>query len=269
MIVVDDDTVFLEVAADTLEQIGIRADLAESGQKGLDMILHHHAAAQDYQVVLLDWKLPDLGGLELTRAIRREVGEEVPILIVSAYDYSEIEDEARAAGVNGFISKPLFKSTLYKTLNGLVYGEEADQPPAKTEKPLRGMRILVAEDNDMNYEIAQYLLEDEGAQCTRAENGQECIERLEAGEKCPYDLVLMDVQMPVMQGIDATKYIRAKTQEPVRSIPIIAMTADAFAENVDECLAAGMDGHISKPINMTLVLAEIRRVMDSRKAEHS
>jgi CheY-like chemotaxis protein/anti-sigma regulatory factor (Ser/Thr protein kinase) len=264
MIVVDDDTVFLEVAADTLQQIGIHADLAESGCKGLDMIRARHAAARDYQVVLLDWKMPDLSGLEMTRAIRREVGENVPILIVSAYDCSEIEAEARAAGVNGFISKPLFKSTLYKTLNGFVGGEENAPQPPKDEKPLRGMRILLAEDNDTNYEVAQYLLEDEGAQCTRAVNGKECIAHLEASAGTPYDLVLMDLQMPVMKGIDAARYIRTEMPEPLRSVPIIAMTADAFAENIDECLAVGMDGHIAKPIDMALVLAEIRRVMQSR-----
>jgi signal transduction histidine kinase/CheY-like chemotaxis protein len=265
MIVVDDDTVFLEVAADTLRQIGIHADLAESGHKGLEMILGHHAAAQDYQVVLLDWKMPDLSGLEMTRAIRREVGENVPILIVSAYDCSEIEAEARAAGVNGFISKPLFKSTLYKTLNDFVGGEEAAPQVQKAEKPLQGMRILLAEDNDTNYEVAQYLLEDEGAQCVRAANGKECIMRLEAHTRHPYDLVLMDLQMPVMKGIDAARYIRTQMPEPIRSIPIIAMTADAFAENIDECRAAGMDGHIAKPIDMALVLAEIRRVMRDRE----
>jgi CheY-like chemotaxis protein len=209
--------------------------------------------------------MPDLSGLEMTRAIRREVGEEVPILIVSAYDYSEIEAEARAAGVNGFISKPLFKSTLSRTLNRFLGSEADPQRPLKEEKLLHGLRILVAEDNDMNYEIAQYLLEDEGALCTRAENGKVCIEKLEAGETCHYDLVLMDLQMPVMKGLDAARYIRTEAKESVRDIPILAMTADAFAENIDECIAAGMDGHIAKPIDMALVLEEIRRVLRKRK----
>jgi CheY-like chemotaxis protein len=265
MILIDDDQVFLESATDTMKQIGIDADVADSGRKGLEMIRDRHQRTADYQVVILDWKMPDMDGVAVTRAIRAEIGADVPIIIVSAYDYTEIEDEALAVGANGFISKPLFKSSVCRTLNDF-FGSGRKEAPTQEHYSLEGMRILVAEDNDVNYEIAEYLLEDEGAQCSRAENGKICVEMLEQGEGCAYDLVLMDIQMPVLKGIDATKLIRNSQKECIRNIPIIAMTADAFAENIEECRNAGMDGHIAKPIDMTIVLNEIEHVMQRTQA---
>jgi signal transduction histidine kinase/CheY-like chemotaxis protein len=264
MIVIDDDETLLDTAKETLRSIGIDADLANSGRKGLAMIRNHHAASADYQVVILDWKMPDLSGLEVTRAIRAEIGEDIPIIIVTAYDYTEIEEEAMAAGVNGFLSKPLFKSNLCRTLNDLLHVR--DDVPDGTVKAydLDGMRILIAEDNDTNWEIAQVLLEDEGATCSRAENGKICVDLLEQSPDA-FDLVLMDMQMPVMKGLEATRLIRASRQAQLRDIPIIAMTADAFAENITACMEAGMDGHIAKPIDMAVVLAEIGKVMKTKR----
>jgi CheY-like chemotaxis protein len=208
--------------------------------------------------------MPDLSGLEVTRAIRAEIGEDIPIIIVTAYDYTEIEEEAMAAGVNGFLSKPLFKSNLCRTLNDLLHVR--DDVPVGTAKAydLDGMRILIAEDNDTNWEIAQVLLEDEGATCSRAENGKICVDLLEQSPDA-FDLVLMDMQMPVMKGLEATRLIRASRQAQLRDIPIIAMTADAFAENITACMEAGMDGHIAKPIDMAVVLAEIGKVMKTKR----
>jgi CheY-like chemotaxis protein len=261
MLVIDDDEIFLECADDVLEQIGIHAELAESGQKGLTMLQKKHEKAQDYQVVMLDWKLPDISGVEMMQTIRKEFGEEIPIVIVSAYDYTDVRDEAMAAGANAFISKPLFKTNLSKTIGNLL-NTSADEETAEThESSIEGMNILIAEDNDLNYEIAMELLGAEGAHCTQAENGLVCVEMLQEHAEEEYDLVLMDLQMPVMKGLDAAKIIRASSNENIKNIPIIAMTADAFAENIAECLDAGMDGHIAKPINMKLVLAEIDKVM--------
>jgi signal transduction histidine kinase/CheY-like chemotaxis protein len=264
MIVIDDDETLLDTAKETLRSIGIDADLANSGRLGLTMIRDRHAASADYQVVILDWKMPDLSGLEVTRAIRAEIGADIPIIIVTAYDYTEIEEEAMAAGVTGFLSKPLFKSNLCRTLNDLLHVcDDVPDGPIKSYD-LEGMRILVAEDNDTNWEIAQILLEDEGAVCTRAENGRVCVNLLEQSPDA-FDLVLMDMQMPVMKGMDATKLIRASQQAQLRRIPIIAMTADAFAENIAACMEAGMDGHIAKPIDMAVVLAEIGKVMKTKR----
>jgi CheY-like chemotaxis protein/anti-sigma regulatory factor (Ser/Thr protein kinase) len=263
LIVIDDDPILLESAKETLLQIGIDADLANSGATGLQMVLNGHRVARDYRVVILDWSIPDMSGLEVTRRIRAELGADIPIIIVSAYDYSEIEQQALDAGANGFISKPLFKSTLFKTLCELLNIDEQKHDEESKKYSIEGMRILVAEDNDLNYEIAEYLLEDEGAQCTRAENGQVCVDLLQK-DPAGFDLVLMDMQMPVMKGLEATQIIRSASDPLMQTIPIIAMTADAFAENVEECLNAGMDGHIAKPIEMTRVLAEIEKVMRSR-----
>jgi signal transduction histidine kinase/CheY-like chemotaxis protein len=265
MIVIDDDKVFLDSTKDSLKQIGIEADLADSGIKGMEMIRKRHAESSDYQVIILDWKMPDMSGLEVTEAIRREIGEDIPIIIVSAYDYTEIEDEALAAGVSGFISKPMFNSTLCKTIRELFKIEEEHSVDVVKKYDVSGFNVLIAEDNDVNYEIAECLLEDEGVVCTRAENGKICVEMLENDREKHFDLVLMDMQMPVMKGIEATRMIRTSTNEYVKNIPIIAMTADAFAENIAECKAAGMDGHIAKPIDITIVLREMSRVMEKRK----
>jgi signal transduction histidine kinase/CheY-like chemotaxis protein len=266
MIVIDDDDVFLDSTKESLKQIGIDADLANSGIKGMNMIRKRHREMSDYQVVILDWKIPDMSGLEITEAIRTEIGEDIPIIIVSAYDYTEIEDEALAAGVSGFISKPMFNSALCKTIRELFKMEEESGNNSVVKRyDISGFNILIAEDNDVNYEIAECLLEDEGAVCTRAENGKICVEMLENDKEKHFDLVLMDMQMPVMKGIEATRMIRTSTNDYIKNIPVIAMTADAFAENIAECKAAGMDGHIAKPIDMTIVLREISRVMKKRK----
>jgi CheY-like chemotaxis protein len=261
MLVIDDDQIFLECAEDVLSQIGIHADLAESGHQGLDMLRRQHVKAQDYQVVMLDWKMPDISGREVMQTIRREFGEEIPIVIVSAYDYTDVRDEAMAAGANAFISKPLFKTNLCRTLDGLLNTDKDTTGTETHESCIEGMNILIAEDNDLNYEIAMELLGAEGANCTQAENGLVCVEMLQESKDTNYDLVLMDLQMPVMKGLDAAKIIRASTNENIKNIPIIAMTADAFAENIAECFDAGMDGHIAKPIDMKMVLAEIDKVM--------
>jgi signal transduction histidine kinase/CheY-like chemotaxis protein len=266
MLVIDDDPIFLECAEDVLSQIGIHADLAESGHQGLDMLRRQHVKAQDYQVVMLDWKMPDISGREVMQTIRREFGEEIPIVIVSAYDYTDVRDEAMAAGANAFISKPLFKTNLCRTLDGLLNTDKDTTTTETHESCIEGMNILIAEDNDLNYEIAMELLGAEGANCTQAENGLVCVEMLQESKDTNYDLVLMDLQMPVMKGLDAAKIIRASTNENIKNIPIIAMTADAFAENIAECFDAGMDGHIAKPIDMKMVLAEIDKVMKKQQA---
>ena len=259
VLLADDDPVLLETAKDTLASLGAETDTAGSGREAVDM-----AAEKDYQVVILDWKMPDLDGVETARQIREKVGGKVPILLVSAYDWSDLEDAARKAGVNGFISKPLFRSTLYEKLSEMLGREERRAGQENEDADLAGMRILVAEDNDINWEIISMLLQMQGIEAERAVNGQEALRRMAGARKGEFDLVFMDIQMPVMNGIEATKAIR-KLEDPWASrIPIIAMTADAFSENVAECLAAGMNGHIAKPIDMKLVLKEIRRIKEEK-----
>ncbi len=255
VLLADDDAVLLETAKDTLRSIGAEADTASSGTEAVELA----SRGTDYQVVILDWKMPDMDGIEAARQIRSRLGDGVPILLISAYDWSDLEDAAKEAGVSGFISKPLFRSTLYNKLGEMLGSESERSEPENEDADLAGMRILVAEDNDINWEIISMLLQMQGIETERAENGRLAVERMARAKKDEFQLIFMDIQMPEMNGIEATKAIR-KLEDPwASSIPIVAMTADAFSENVAECLEAGMNGHIAKPIDMKLVMKEIRR----------
>ena len=266
VLIVDDDPVLLETAVDALESLGVTAEKAEDSMTALGMIRHRQDSGRQYGVVILDWKMPGMDGVEMVRRIRSEIDEGIPILLISAYDWSDIEDEAKEAGVNGFIRKPLFRSRLYDKINELLGTEAKPAEPEDDYSDLAGMRILVAEDNDINWEIISAMLGMFGMVTERAENGQICVDKMKAAEHGKYALVFMDIQMPVMNGLDATRHIRALEDPWASSIPIIAMTADAFSENVTECLNAGMNGHIAKPVDIRLVIKEIRRIKEEKKA---
>ena len=264
ILVVDDDKVLCETAVDTLQSLGARADSASCAEEALEKILGRHCEGHDWSVIILDWKMPGMDGAALARRIRQEIGDGVPILLVSAYDWSDIEEEAKNAGVNGFVSKPLFRSTLYQKLSDLL-GRKTEAAAENDNSDLAGMRILVAEDNDINWEIISMLMQMNGIECDRAENGQIAVDTVRDAPADRYDLIFMDIQMPVMNGLDATRAIRALPIGHAKTIPIIAMTADAFSENVAECLDAGMNGHIAKPIDINIVLKEIRKIKENQK----
>ena len=265
-LIVDDDEILLETAVDTLESLGLTADRAESGLEALGMILHRHETGRDYSIVILDWKMPDIDGVETIRRIRTEVDANIPILLISAYDWSDIEDAAKEAGANGFVSKPLFRSILYDKINELLGTEAKSVEPENDYSDLQGMNILIAEDNDINWEIISTMLSMFAITTERAENGRICVDKMEQAAEGSYDLIFMDIQMPEMNGLDATRNIRALDDPWASSIPIIAMTADAFSENVTECLNAGMNGHIAKPIDIKLVIKEIRRIKEEKRS---
>ena len=265
-LIVDDDEILLETAVDTLESLGLTADRAESGLEALGMILHRHETGRDYSIVILDWKMPDIDGVETIRRIRTEVDANIPILLISAYDWSDIEDAAKEAGANGFVSKPLFRSILYDKINELLGTEAKSVEPENDYSDLQGMNILIAEDNDINWEIISTMLSMFAITTVRAENGRICVDKMEQAAEGSYDLIFMDIQMPEMNGLDATRNIRALDDPWASSIPIIAMTADAFSENVTECLNAGMNGHIAKPIDIKLVIKEIRRIKEEKRS---
>lgn len=258
VLLADDDPVILETAGDTLRSIGVEVDTVGSGAQAVNRI----ASQQDYKMVILDLKMPDVDGIEAARRIRAEVGDEMPILLISAYDWSDIEESAQEAGVNGFISKPLFRSTLFSKINEIL-GNGNNLTDQEDDSDITGMRILVAEDNDINWEIISMLLQMHGVETERAENGRIAVERISRSKEGEFNLVFMDIQMPVMNGIEATKAIRNLENPRQAGIPIIAMTADAFSENVAECLSVGMNGHIAKPLDMKLVLS--RRSEESRR----
>ena len=266
VLIVDDDEILLETAVDTLESLGMTADHAGGGLEALGMIKHRHEMGKDYSVVILDWKMPGIDGIETIRRIRTEVDANTPILLASAYDWSDIEDKAKEAGANGFVRKPLFRSTLYDKINEILGTESKSVEPEDDYSDLEGMNILIAEDNDINWEIISTLLDMFGITSERAENGRICVDKMKQAAEGSYDLIFMDIQMPEMNGLDATRTIRSLDDPWASSIPIIAMTADAFSENVTECMNAGMNGHIPKPIDVKLVIKEIRRIKEEKKA---
>ena len=259
MLVVDDDEMLCKTTVEALKDIGVTADWTLSGEKAIALVEQHHKKEDDYQIILLDWKLPGMNGIQVAREIRRSLGHNVPILLISAYDWSEFEAEAREAGVDGFISKPLFKSTLYYGLQKYMGVEESAEEQDKQHMDLSGRRILVAEDNDLNWEVLNELLSDAGMKLEWAENGQICVDMFAQSEQGYYDAILMDVRMPVMNGHEATTAIRALERADAQSVPIIAMTADAFSEDVQKCLDCGMNAHTAKPINLEEVLFLLRK----------
>jgi CheY-like chemotaxis protein len=207
--------------------------------------------------------MPDMDGIAATRAIRRAVGEHVPIIIISAYDWSEIEQEARAAGANAFITKPLFRSRLATTFNRLL-GEEEEATPAVPLEELEHMdfsmyRVLLVEDNELNAEIAAEFLKRTGLNVETAEDGSEAVERVGASADGYFDLIFMDIMMPKMNGYDAARAIRSMNREYCRRVPIIAMTANAFAEDVQAAKTVGMNGHIAKPLEVRALIATLEK----------
>ena len=264
-LVVDDDDAFLQTTAEQFESLGSAAEAAHSGAEALDMIKRTHASGNDYGIVILNRQMPDMDCVDLIRRIRTEVDADVPTLLISAYDWSDIEDAAKEAGVNGFISKPVFRSTLYNKVNEFLGTKAQSAEPEDDYSDLQGLHILIAEDIEVNWEIISQMLGMFGITSERAENGRVCVEKMRTAEEGSFDLIFMDIQMPEMNGLDAAREIRKLENPWAASIPIVAMTADAFSENVTECLNAGMNGHIAKPIDLKLVIREIRRIREGRE----
>ena len=261
MLVVDDDELLCETATDALKSIGIKAEWTLSGEKAIDLVIQHHKKRDDYQIILLDWKLPGMNGIQVAKEIRRNLGDEVPILLISAYDWSEFEAEAREAGISGFISKPLFKSTLYHALRQYMGAETENDQTLNPNIDLSGRRILLAEDNELNWEVAKELLSDLGVELDWAEDGQICLDKFQRSPEGYYDAILMDIRMPHMTGYEATKAIRGLNHPNALSVPIIAMSADAFSDDIQHCLECGMNAHIAKPIDVIELTRLLKRFL--------
>ena len=251
VLVADDDEAAGEMTCLILENIGMKGEYVLSGREAVERVSEHHRNSQDYFAVILDWKMPDMDGIQTAQAIREEVGPDVPIIILSAYDWSGVEEEARRAGVNGFISKPLFKSRLVYLFNQII-GDDKEQKETDIlqEINLEGKRILLVEDNDLNREIAEEIIRQLGVSVESARDGQEALEQFQKMEENYYDMILMDIQMPVMNGYEATKAIRKLSRRDAARIPIIAMTANAFAEDIRQSKSAGMNEHLTKPLDI-------------------
>ena len=261
-LVVDDDFNTCDSVTYMLQQIGMRAEWTLSGKEA---VLRTHQAlsrGDNYVVYIIDWLLPDLNGVEVARRIRKEVGEEAPIIVLTAYDWSDIEEEAREAGITAFCSKPLFPSELRSCLRSVVNASETENAaPAQAPARRHTGRILLAEDNELNREIAEAILGEAGFQLEEAENGQIAVEMMSRSQPGYYQLVLMDIQMPVMDGYAAARAIRALENQELASIPILAMTANAFEEDRRAALECGMNGHISKPIDIENLLKTLDEVL--------
>ena len=261
MLVVDDDEQLCETAANSLKEIGVRADWVLDGLTAIRVVEEHHEKHDDYQIILLDWNMPDMDGIATARELRKRLGDDIPILLISAYDWNEIEAEAREAGISGFIAKPLFKSTLYHGLKSFFDGTPEDSGQNLEEDKFTNTKVLVAEDNDLNWEIANELLSELGLDLEWAENGKICVEKFEQSPIGYYAAILMDIRMPVMTGYEAADAIRASKRVDA-DIPIIAMTADAFSEDVQKCLTHGMDAHVAKPIDVSLVARLLKKYIN-------
>lgn len=262
MLVVDDDEDLCISASHSLKSIGINPEWCLNAERAIEMISERHQQNDDYQIILLDWKLPGMSGIEAAREIRSKYKKDIPILLITAYDWSEIEEEARQAGVSGFISKPLFKSTLFYGLKTFTDnpGEETAETEENNDMELKGKHILLAEDNEINWEVARELLSTLEINLEWAENGRICVEKFEKSSVGYYDAILMDIRMPVMDGYHATMTIRDMERED-SGIPIIAMTADAFAEDVQRCLDCGMNDHLAKPIDIQEVCFKLKKYL--------
>ena len=264
-LVVDDDFNTCDSVSCMLQQIGMRAEWTLSGKEAVLRTRQAVMRRDHYSVYIIDWLLPDMNGIEVTRRIRKECGDEVPIIVLTAYDWADIEEEATEAGVTAFCGKPLFLSELRDCLMSIVGTEETPEEKGQlSAQPLDLGRILLAEDNELNQEIAQAILEEAGFTVEIAENGQIALERLTHAEPDYYQLILMDVQMPVMNGYEATQAIRALENPALSSIPILAMTANAFEEDKQTALKCGMNGHISKPIDIAKLLETLENVLRNR-----
>ena len=255
VLVVDDDLDTCEYAALILRRMGIAAKWVLTAREALDQVVDAHERGNGYDVCLIDWKMPEMDGIEATRRIREVVGPETLIIIITAYDWTSIEQRAREAGANAFLSKPLFSSALYHTLSAVSQKKPASaaaelEPGTEGQAPsLRGRHVLLVEDNDLNREITEEILKMKGVSFTCAENGQIAVDIFTASAPGTFDAILMDIQMPVLDGYAATAAIRASHSPESQAIPIIAMTANAFHEDVVSALSAGMNSHISKPID--------------------
>lgn len=263
-LVVDDDLVCCQSVSKMLRQIGMRTEWTLSGREAVVRAEEAMELADPFKVYIVDWSMPEMGGVETVREIRNVVGGDSPIILMSAYDWTDIEQEARQAGVTGFISKPLFASDLHKTLKENVR-KSGDEVPAPSDNPagravFTGKRILLAEDNELNREIATEILQEAGFVVESVENGRLACDKMQQAAPGYYDLILMDIQMPVMDGYAATRTIRGMDHPDAAKIPIIAMTANAFEEDRKQALDAGMSGHLAKPIDVDKMMELLRDI---------
>ena len=262
-LVVDDDFTTCDSVSLMLQQLGLRAEWTLSGKEAVLRTKQAVSRGDSYNVYIIDWLLPDMNGVEVIRRVRKELNEEVPIIVLTAYDWSDIEEEAKDAGASAFCSKPLFFSELSKTLHSIVAPAVSEKKPVKNQMDhqCRAGRLLLAEDVELNQEIAVAILSEGGFTVDVAENGQIALDMLRKSEPGYYQAVLMDIQMPVMDGYTAAREMRKLENKELAQIPILAMSANAFEEDKQEALKSGMNGHIAKPVDIENLFSTLDEVL--------
>ena len=253
-LVADDDTNTCLNVSTMLSKIGMRPEWTISGKEAVIRTKYAVEQGDEFSVYIIDWLIPDMNGIEIVRQIRKVIGNRCPIIILTAYDWADIEDEARAAGVTAFCEKPLFLSELRRVLAEPFRAEPASKPAQPTAADLKGKKLLLVEDNELNREIALEILKEAGFVVDTAEDGAVAVRKIKQAAPGQYDLILMDIQMPNLDGYEATRQIRALPDAEKASIPIFAMTANAFEEDRQNALEAGMNGHIAKPLDVPHLL---------------
>lgn len=264
VLVVDDDCETCEHAAMLLKDMGVDVDWALNGFEAIEKVKNAcEVADRCYDVCFIDWNMPDLDGIETARRLRDYVGPDVLIIIISAYDWSGIEEQAKAVEVNAFMAKPFFASNLYNTLLTVPQKLEPDLPEAgsvdKHKYDFGSKKVLLVEDNELNMEIASELLKFVNLQVDHAENGKAAVDLFVKSKEKEYALVFMDIQMPRMNGYEATRCIRSSGHPNALTIPIIAMTANVFSDDVQSALDSGMNGHLGKPIDVDMLYETIAK----------
>lgn len=259
---VDEDALICECTSDVCKILGLKGECSSDCLNVVEKLVQAQQKGNKFNVLFLDWEMEAANSQQLVNEIHSSLGEEAPQIIATAYDWDNIE---RAEGVSGYLTKPFFCSTICASLNELVLNKETQQIHKKKDKvfDFKGKRFLLAEDNELNREIAIELLSATGAQIDYASNGAQCVEIFNESPLYYYDLILMDIQMPVMNGYTATKTIRNLSREDAKTIQIWAMTADAFVEDYEKAKAVGMNGHFAKPLDILAINTEISRVLNS------
>lgn len=261
VLIADDEEIACVTICNMLEGLGMKSEWVLSGQEAVAKVVQHQEERDDFQAVILDWAMPGQDGIETARKIRAKVGDNVPVIIISAYDWSEIESEAKEAGVDAFISKPIFKSKLSATFKELFGDKEQEPTPIQKyqHEQYENIRALLVEDNEINREIATELLEMIGIQVDTAENGKVAVDKAVASEAGYYDIIFLDIQMPIMNGYEACEAIRAQHRKDLQEVPIIAITANAFPEDIMDAKHVGMNQHLAKPIDLAQLQAVLNR----------
>ncbi len=261
VLIIDDDPVALKHAQLVLEKVGVTSETADNGKKAVEMVKLRHARREPYKLILVDWKMPELDGIETTRMIREAVGHESAIIILTAYRWDDIQDEAIQAGVDSFLPKPLFAAAIMDEFKSAVKKKKLSEQDGQAKTDLRGKRVLLAEDMAINAEIMMMVLNMREIKADHAENGRIAVELFASHPEGYYDAILMDMRMPEMDGLEASRTIRAMERADAKTVPIIALTANAFDEDVQRSMQAGLNAHLSKPVQPEVLFDTLESLM--------